>query len=310
MTSGIIPGFTELNELAHFLEWVVGPKVLEIRARGALGTEEKRDFKDIKTDGDTTAERLIKNYLRAQFPRHGIRGEEGTSVCGDGEYEWVVDPIDGTTNYASGMPLFGISCGLLRNGVPFAGVIHYPALGRTAYAVSDRGVYSGPVLEAWPIRVRPYSGNRNEFLVAVGLGGHEEFLFPTFFGRSANVLALGSFVYEALMVAEGRLKGYVSTSATPFDMAAAIVIVREAGGVAVHIESDELVVPKGEEKASVILACDMSVVEHIREAIRDGHVRLAQLRKEMRTYRDMLPDGLEDKDVAARAFRDLLGVDV
>jgi fructose-1,6-bisphosphatase/inositol monophosphatase family enzyme len=252
-----------LSHLVRFLEDVVGPRVLAIRESGTLGTEEKRGFTDIKTLGDTVAECLIMNFLRAHFPSWGIRGEEGTNEQGDAGRECIVDPIDGTTVYASGMPQFGISVGFAENGVPVAGVIHYPALKLTAWAVQGLGAFNGTRIV--PL---PYGGAQNEKVISADLALGTEFLFGPLHQRFASVLALGAHVYAALLVAQGSLKAYVSTGATPYDMCAAIVLVRESGGVAIGIDSDEIDLSLA--KSRVIYARTRELAEEIREVIRSA----------------------------------------
>ena len=261
MTTTVTDWNDAIKRLRLFLEDAVGPRVLEIRESGQLGTEEKTSFKDIKTHGDTLSEHLIADYLRANFPDHGIRGEEGTSEGNDREFEWIVDPVDGTTNYASGMPLFGISAGLARRGVPFAGVIHYPALHKTAWAIQDRGAF----VNDERIIPRPYSGQKNDTLIGATLIASTTHFFPVLQKNYANVLTLGSFVCEALFVAEGKLKAYVHTGATPFDITAATILVRESGGVAIGIKTDDL--DLSQQKIPIILARERRLPEESRNIV-------------------------------------------
>lgn len=250
-----------INGVGTLLETVVGPRVLEIRKSGELGTEHKVSFRDIKTKGDTESQRLIFAFLREHFPEHSIRGEEdeqATAHQGTSEYEYIIDPIDGTTNYACGSPFFGISVGVAKAGVPYAGVIHYPAMSETIWAESGKGAF----INGRPLVMRQYTGEKCELLMAGDLLPGSEHLFAPLKELAANVVMFACFTVTARFVAEGVFKLYVHTGATPFDICAAIAIVREAGGVAVGIVSDELDLSRGQ--IPIILACNRAIVEELR----------------------------------------------
>src|SRR3989344_4806694 len=94
----------------------IGEKVLAIQSSGNMAVETKKDFADIVTRADTLCEAMLTAHIRAQYPDHRIRGEEGTDVKSESPHEWIIDPIDGTTNFANGMELFSISAGLYESG--------------------------------------------------------------------------------------------------------------------------------------------------------------------------------------------------
>ena len=100
---------------------------------------------DLVTEADCAAEELIVNTLRRAFPDHGFLGEEGHQPRADAEYVWAIDPIDGTRNYARGIPLFCTSLALTRRGVPVAAVIYDPVHDETFHAQLGRGAFLGGV---------------------------------------------------------------------------------------------------------------------------------------------------------------------
>lgn len=260
MTTGMHARYF-MKDLPGYLESSVGPVVLGIQASGSLGTEEKNGFRDIKTAGDTTAEKLIREYLQSRFPDHGIRGEEGTSIPGESEYEFVIDPIDGTTVYASGMNYFGISVGVMKNGVPYGGVIHFPGLEVTLSALADLGVF----LNGLPLHPRLFSGEKSQLLIGVGLVKSTEHFLEPLKEYASLVVDYACYTVTALYVAQGFLKAYVHTGATPYDICAAVAIVRESGGVAVGIKDDAI--NMSAEKIPIILAGNMKIADDLRAVI-------------------------------------------
>ena len=113
----------------------IGEKVIAIRESDDMEIETKKDFTDIVTRADKLAETMIVDHIKQMYPGHRVRGEEGTDIKSDSEYEWIIDPIDGTTNFANGMDLFGISVGLYEKGKGKLGIMYFPALNKLTYAV-------------------------------------------------------------------------------------------------------------------------------------------------------------------------------
>ena len=100
----------------------------------------KRNPTDLVTRADRMSEEIIVGLLRDRFPDHGILAEEGTRHKGE-EYRWIIDPVDGTTNFTHGVPLFAVSIGLEHRGQLIAGVIHHPPMGELFYADRGRGAF-------------------------------------------------------------------------------------------------------------------------------------------------------------------------
>lgn len=215
-----------------------GALLREFYARG-VATEYKTDV-DLVTVADRTSEQLLLERLSAAFPHHGIFGEEGTRHRLDSEYRWYVDPLDGTTNFAHGFPVFCVSLGLEhrpkgtpedQDGVLVAGALYDPMRDELFVAEQGKGAYlNGRLLHVSPT---PYLG---EALLATGFPSrsrHENpniHLYHEITMRSHGVRRAGSAALDLAYVASGRLDGYWEFNLNPWDTAAGVLIVLEAGG--------------------------------------------------------------------------------
>ena len=195
---------------------------------GPSGTE--KSAQDWLTETDGAVERLIGDRIGALFPEDGFQGEEAGRVR-DGAYRWVVDPIDGTSNYARGRSRWCISLGLLQGDVPVAGIIVAPALRETFLGL--RG--GGATLNDAPIRTSPIADPARA-MVEVGWG--PSVTADHFAGLANRVMALGAMPRSggsgAMALADvacGRLDGYIEVAIHLWDVAAALVLLAEAGAV-------------------------------------------------------------------------------
>jgi len=194
-----------------------------IRHKGAI---------DIVTEMDHRSEALIVGRLREAFPDHAILAEEGGATSGRSEYRWHIDPLDGTTNYAHGLPLFAVSVALERAGVVEVGVAYDPA--RDECYVAERG--KGAVLNGEPIHVSGCATLDQSLLVTgfpYDIRTTTETNLPEhglLSMRAQAVRRLGSAVLDLCYVASGRLDAFWELSLGPWDMAAGGLIVLESGG--------------------------------------------------------------------------------
>jgi myo-inositol-1(or 4)-monophosphatase len=189
---------------------------------------------------DRRAEEMLYTDLSKARPGYGFIGEEGgTREGADKTHTWIVDPLDGTTNFLHGIPQFAISIGLQREGVIIAGVIYNP--GTDELYIAERG--KGAFLNEQRLRV---AGRKelHDCVVACGLphigrGDHElsrremAALQP----RVAGLRRFGAASLDLAYVAAGRLDGYWERNLKPWDMAAGIIMIREAGGVVSDIQT-------------------------------------------------------------------------
>ena len=191
----------------------------------------KKGFRDIVTDADIAAESFILGLINGRFPDHAILSEEaGGTDIGSG-FTWVLDPLDGTTNYAHHHPVFAVSIGVLEHGNPLVGVIHDPLRDQTF--VAHRG--AGARLNDVPIHVSGVAELKNA-LLGVDWGHENEVrermlnylhrLLP----RCGTVRASGSAALALAYVAAGWTDAYFQPGLKPWDSAAGSLLVKEAGG--------------------------------------------------------------------------------
>jgi myo-inositol-1(or 4)-monophosphatase len=181
---------------------------------------------------DRRAEALIVDAIRARFPAHGILAEERGAVAGAGSHRWIVDPLDGTTNYAHGLPIFVVSIALEIHGRVVLGVVYDP--NREERFVAERG--AGCTLNGVPLRVSA-TRTLDESLLGTGyqysihdrrddnLAEH-----AALSRRCQSIREIGSAVSQLASVAAGRLDGFWELRLGAWDVAAGALLVEEAGG--------------------------------------------------------------------------------
>ena len=196
-----------------------------------IGFELKGAF-DLVTEADRASEKLIVERLRARWPEHGIVAEEGTRSEMDAEYRWYVDPLDGTTNFAHGYPVFCISIALARqDGQLAVGVLCDPT--RDEMFAAERG--RGATLNGKPIHVSQTKALA-ESILGTGFPSHKRHKNPNihFYHqitlRSHGVRRAGSAALDLANVASGRYDGFWEFNLNPWDTAAGVLLVQEAGG--------------------------------------------------------------------------------
>ncbi len=204
--------------------------------------EQKGSPTNLVTEMDRGAEAIIVAAIRARFPDHAILAEEGGALPGAAAHRWIVDPLDGTTNYAHGFPIYGVSIGLEVEGVLAAGVVYDPS--RDELFVAERG--RGATLNGAPIRVSPTprmavsllgTSYPNDIHRAAhdNLAEHAALMF-----RCHSVRTIGSAVLGLASVAAGRLDGYWEQHLGPWDVAAGALLIREAGGTVTSVSGGTL----------------------------------------------------------------------
>lgn len=251
----------EAIELLKPLLHDIGARILAIRESGEMEVETKKDFADIVTRADKLAETMIVDHIKQMYPDHRVRGEEGTDIKSDSEYEWIIDPIDGTTNFASGMDLFGISIGLYEKGEGRLGIMYFPALNKLTYAAKGEGAR----VNDKQVIIQKTDKQLKQSLIAAGFARGTENMFLPLRANCMNVLAGGSFTAEALWLIEGKIDACLHTGATPYDLAAARIIVEEAGGVSSGIKDDSINLEN--EQIPIILAKSESLARELREVL-------------------------------------------
>ena len=186
---------------------------------------------DLVTVADRKSEALILERIRAEFPTHDVMGEEGTRIESGSDYKWYVDPLDGTTNFAHGFPVFCVSLAVQYRGRGSAGVIYDPT--RDEMFTAELG--KGACLNGRPIHVSATS-RLSECLVGTGFPSHKRHKSPNIYFyhqitlRTHGVRRAGSAALDLCNVACGRFDGFWEFHLNPWDTAAGVLIVEEAGG--------------------------------------------------------------------------------
>jgi len=192
---------------------------------------EYKGIADIVTAADRASETFIVERLQAEFPDHAIVGEEGTRTESSSGFRWYIDPLDGTTNFAHGLPVFAVSMGLEYHGRLLAGVVYNPADDTLYTAARGQGAHcNGRGLRVSPI------AQLSDSLLATGFPSPKRTENPNihFYQavtmRSHGVRRLGSAALDLCFVASGRFQGFWEFHLNSWDVAAGALIVEEAGG--------------------------------------------------------------------------------
>ena len=221
-----------------------------IRAAFAAAKNLKRDFGEVEhlqisekgpgdfvSHADIKAERTLRTELLKTRPDYGFLGEEGTEIKGDGRNRWIVDPLDGTTNFLHSVPHFAISIGLERDGEIIAGVIYQPISDELFWAEKGNGAFvDTPTARSRRLRV---SGRKDPARALIGTGiphiGRGD--HPAYFAKisavaaqTAGVRRWGAAALDLAFVAAGRFDAFFEFDLSPWDVAAGLLLVREAGG--------------------------------------------------------------------------------
>jgi myo-inositol-1(or 4)-monophosphatase len=220
-----------LLDLAVAIALEAGELAAGMRARGVEVAHTKTSHTDIVTAADRACERLIRDRVLASRPDDAVLGEEEAESAGTSGVRWIVDPIDGTVNYAHGLPRYAISIGVEVDGVTVAGVVHNPAAGLTYTATLGGGAFrnGAPIAAAAPVPL-------DEALVSTGfnyrptLRASQAAAVARLLPRVADIRRFGSCSLDLCDVAEGSVDGYVEEGiGGPWDYAAGALIAGEAG---------------------------------------------------------------------------------
>jgi len=204
--------------------------------REGFGKSFKIEFKtgenNLVTEIDKASEKVITDFIRKKYPSHSILAEEGSGEQNDSEYLWVIDPLDGTTNFAHGLPIFSVSIGLQKNGKTIAGVVYdvvrgiifSAELGAGAFAKSEKIAVSNNDNLAHSMLVTGFPYNKKE---------NPDKLFERFIAltkTARGVRRLGSAAIDFCYLASGVFDGFWEVHLHPWDICAGKLIVEEAGG--------------------------------------------------------------------------------
>lgn len=215
--------------------------------KSKLGTVTKLDTKysmnDLVTEVDKGAERMIRNLIATHFPQHSFLGEEGVEPgpkaaaealanVSEAEYLWIVDPVDGTTNYVHGFPFYSVSIALAHKGKVIVGVVYDPS--RDEMFVAERG--KGAYVHGRKMNVAADSTIQTS-LLATGFPADHQVALPANLKETValarkvrNIRSSGSAALHLAYVATGRLSGFWEHNLSAWDIAAGSLLVEESGG--------------------------------------------------------------------------------
>jgi len=214
--------------------------------RNAFGKTHSVEFKtnelNLVTETDKASEKLITDFIRKKYPSHGVLAEEGSESNKSAEYLWVVDPLDGTTNFAHGLPIFSVSIGLQKNGETIAGVV-YDVMRNVLYS-AEKG--SGSFENEKRINVSTNENIGHSILVTgfpydVKLNPDKAYeRFIAFLKQARAIRRLGSAAIDFCYAANGVFDGFWEVSLHPWDICAGKLIVEEAGGLVTDFDGNKI----------------------------------------------------------------------
>lgn len=195
-----------------------------------LEVRTKSSFRDLVTQVDLASERAIRETILRDHPEHSILGEEG-GLVGTGAYRWVVDPVDGTSNFARGVPHFAVSIGLEHEGQGYLGVITNPTLEDTYSALRGQGTFKN----GDQVRVSGCAELSAAF-VTMSFGANVEVIsgakhvWDALLTRCQTLRRMGSTALELALLSEGKTDVFIGFGRGAWDVAAGTVLVEAAGG--------------------------------------------------------------------------------
>ncbi len=200
----------------------------------------KEGVNNLVTEADHASEKAILSVIKRDFPDHQILAEESGALSQNSEFKWVIDPIDGTVNFAQGIPLNCVSIGIEHKGVIVMAAVYNPHLNEFFFAEKGKGA----TLNDKPIRVSQKSVTLHSCLVTgfpytyINEPNGPLEVFERFVRKGVPVRRLGSAAIDLCWVACGRFDGFFEQKLEPWDSAAGFLIVEEAGGRVTDFKGD------------------------------------------------------------------------
>lgn len=230
-------------------------KIIETGYFGKINFIEK-NVQDYVTKFDLKTEKFIKKEIRKKYPTHNILAEESGKTNTSSNYQWIIDPIDGTTNFIHKIPICAISIALEYKNELIAGAIYNPITKEFFYAEKGKGAY----LNGKKISIKSNKKIENWFLAwcypdSMKNEKNVRNIFDLFYPKCLRVTKLGSAAIELAYVSSGRVDGYISIGLKKWDYAAGELIVKEAGGILLKekIGKDNLFISSSIENSKLIL---------------------------------------------------------
>jgi len=227
--------------------------------------EQKQSFNNLVSYVDKEAEQRLVNVLEKIIPGSSCLAEEGSGLLSSTtEYQWIIDPLDGTTNFLHGLPVFAVSIALQRNKETILGIVYEINRDECFHSIQNGLAYCN----AKPIKISP-AATLNESLLATGFP-YEHFdkkdvyleIIKDFLDKSHGIRRLGSAAVDLAYVACGRIEGFFEYNLNPWDVAAGAFIVQQAGGVVTDFKGGPDFLHGGEILAAGLIHAEMlSVIQ-------------------------------------------------
>lgn len=219
---------------------IAGAKELTRFFEGSFVISNKEGVNNLVTEADHAADKAIHTVIKAAFPDHGIISEETEETISQSEYKWIVDPIDGTVNFANGIPICCVSIGLECNGKMLMGAVYNPILNEFFFAEKGQGATLNDK--------KIFVSNKTEVLTSCLVTGFPYTyldepngpldVFSRLIRKGIPVRRLGSAAIDLCWVAAGRFDGFYEHQLNAWDSAAGFIIVEEAGGKVTNLTGD------------------------------------------------------------------------
>ena len=230
----------------------------------------KEGVNNLVTEADHASEKAIFEVIKSKFPDHQILAEESGELVQDSTYKWIIDPIDGTVNFAHGIPLNCVSIGIEHNNEMILGCVYNPHMNELFFAEKGKGA----TLNDKPIHVSTQDKAINACLVTgfpytyINMPNGPLEIFERFIRKGVPVRRLGSAAIDLCWVAAGRFDGFYEHKLEAWDSAAGYLIVEEAGGKVTDFEGN-----KFSPYQHRILATNGKIHEEMLEVIRGGELK-------------------------------------
>jgi myo-inositol-1(or 4)-monophosphatase len=222
---------------------------------------------DFVSTADHQAERILRTEIAKARPGYGFLMEESGETRGDGKHRWIVDPLDGTTNFLHGIPHFAISIALEREQEIVAGLVYDPMKDEMFFAEKGAGAFVNE--KRLRVSARQHLGDS---VIGTGIpfrkrGDHPYYLklLEAVMGNTAGVRRMGAAALDLAYVAAGRFDGFFEIGLSPWDLAAGIILVREAGGYVTEIGGGKDMMQSGE-----VLATNDRLLDPLGKLLRDA----------------------------------------
>jgi myo-inositol-1(or 4)-monophosphatase len=235
-----------------------------------FSSEEKGDFGDVLTEADLTAEIAILQRLHEAFPDHQVHSEESGWSGVDSEWLWLVDPLDGTNNFAIGLPLFGVSLTLIHRKQPVLGVIYDTMMDKMYVAKHNQGAFcDGAALQMQPrplpkrLTVGWIQGHTvQQDMMAVQLRRYVE-------SSTKRMLRLWAPTLQWSMLARGQIDGIILYNSEGDDLYSGLLLVQEAGGLVIDYEGNPF---SGMNPEPYLIACHPDRKDALLQMVKDGRL--------------------------------------